>query len=344
MLVQKYFSTVPDVIYNHSEYCSAYRVLIQFYSAGLSPELRSSENSFPSVTLCNCIHTILDVLSDIEKLRPYLDDYHQQLQPVPEAKNPRPETLPSAVYDCSPTTDAERCAVMALTCAVGAAEESLNPDQVRQFKRWLSTHKDHYADARILLDAFSATMGTTAPISPSTFDLLSDYCIGITAMDFIEKAMTGMNAQQKDKFVASITEMFLGDSYRLNRLIGGMMVYRYEVLSRENEAIEAANDAAASPPIASVDEGKSKGATADQLALLFYYLFNELHIDFTNSDKMAWARLINFISGHSIENLRKYLNIKFDKKSVQQDLGIVQAALQELFPTIAQKIENDKQG
>lgn len=77
---------------------------------------------------------------------------------------------------------------------------------------------------------------------------------------------------------------------------------------------------------------------------MFYYLLRELHIDFTNSDKTAWARLIHFISGHSIENLRKYLNIDFDKKSVQKDLGIVQGALQELFPAVAQKIENDKKG
>lgn len=120
-----------------------------------------------------------------------------------------------------------------------------------------------------------------------------------------------------------------------------MLTSRFDLL----EADLKSNVATGGVSAATADEAPpSKEATASQLAILCYYLFRELHVDFTNSDKTAWARLIHFISGHSEENLRKYLNIDFDKKSVQKDLGIVQGALQELFPSIAQKIEKDKQG
>lgn len=344
MHVQKYFSTVPDAVFNNSAYCSAYRVFLQFYSVGLSPELRSNENAFPSVTLCNCIHTILDTLSDKEKLRPYLDDFHQQLQPDPEAKNPRPETISAGVYDCQPTTGAERCAVMALACAVGAADESLDPAQVRQFKRWLFTHKEDYAGAKTLHEAFPAQGETAKPIPDSTADLLSDYCIGITTMDSIERAMSGMNAAQKDKFMSSVTEMFLGDSYRLNRLIGGMMVYRYDILSRENRALEAGGEPGTRQPIASDQPGTSKQATTRQLGILFRYLLGELGIDFTNSDKSEWARLVSFISGYDSETLRKKFDLDYDSKQTQKDMEVVSAIVKDLMPGLAHKIEKDKKG
>ena len=83
-------------------------------------------------------------------------------------------------------------------------------------------------------------------------------------------------------------------------------------------------------------------ALARQIGILFYYLFNELGIDFTNSDKSAWAPLLSFITGYSEETLRKKLDFDFENKQVQKDLGTVKAEVQELFPAIARKIDNDK--
>lgn len=199
------------------------------------------------------------------------------------------------------------------------------------------------AAARILLDAFSSVKETESSISPDTFDLLSDYCIGITAMDSIEKAMTGMTVQQKTRFISSITEMFLGDSYRLNQLIGGMMVYRYDILARENAAVASSN-AAATLPKPPEETGATKQATTRQFGILFRYLLGELGIDFTNSDKSEWARLISFISGYDSETLRKKFDVDYDRKQTLKDMDIVCAAIRNLMPGLARKMEKDRKG
>jgi len=84
-----------------------------------------------------------------------------------------------------------------------------------------------------------------------------------------------------------------------------------------------------------------KGLTLAQQVLVFYYLFNELDVNFTNSFKVQWARFLEKVTGKHIQNIRAELNIDFDSKKTKKNLKIVADLFRELLPKISTKIEND---
>lgn len=83
------------------------------------------------------------------------------------------------------------------------------------------------------------------------------------------------------------------------------------------------------------------GMTLRETSLVFYYLFNELGVNFSNSDKTQWARFIHTLTGKSFQRIRESLSIDFDRKSIQKNLRDVAALFSELFPHIENKILND---
>lgn len=88
-------------------------------------------------------------------------------------------------------------------------------------------------------------------------------------------------------------------------------------------------------------EAGKGGMTVMEIVLTFYYLFNELGLNFSNSDKTQWARFIHKLTGKSYQHIRGVLSIDFDRKSTLKNLRNVAALFKELFPLIEQKIVND---
>ena len=107
-----------------------------------------------------------------------------------------------------------------------------------------------------------------------------------------------------------------------------------ERLYRENEALKKENQKLA------IDVSDD-GMTVSQLAITFYYFFNELGVNFGNSDKTEWAKLINIITGKSRERIRRALNIEFDTKISQKNLRYIAGCFHNLFPLIEDKIIKD---
>lgn len=85
------------------------------------------------------------------------------------------------------------------------------------------------------------------------------------------------------------------------------------------------------------------GMTVAETALTFYYLFDEMGVDFSNSDKTKWARFIHAITGKSEQRIRNSLYFDFDQKSTRKNLRSIAGIFSELFPAIKQKILNDMQ-
>lgn len=83
------------------------------------------------------------------------------------------------------------------------------------------------------------------------------------------------------------------------------------------------------------------GMTVAETALTFYYLFDELGVDFSNSDKTQWARFIHRLTGKSYQRVREALYFDFDQKSTRKNLRNVASLFAELFPRIETKIKND---
>lgn len=90
-----------------------------------------------------------------------------------------------------------------------------------------------------------------------------------------------------------------------------------------------------------INDDSGPGMTVGQLAITFYYLFNELGLNFSNSDKTDWAKFINAITGKSYERIRRAFPIDCDTKISKKNLRIVGELYKELFPGIRQKIIND---
>ncbi|WP_313382273.1 hypothetical protein [Proteiniphilum saccharofermentans] len=83
------------------------------------------------------------------------------------------------------------------------------------------------------------------------------------------------------------------------------------------------------------------GMTVAEITLTFYYLFDALGVNFSNSDKTQWARFIHTLSGKSFHRIRESLSFDFDNKNTQKNLRNVATLFAELFPQIKNKIEND---
>lgn len=111
-------------------------------------------------------------------------------------------------------------------------------------------------------------------------------------------------------------------------------VYDVEALIKENNELKKVIS-----ELSKDDSGP--GMTVGQLAITFYYLFNELGLNFSNSDKTDWAKFINAITGKSYERIRRAFPIDCDTKISKKNLRIVGELYKELFPGIRQKIIND---
>lgn len=85
----------------------------------------------------------------------------------------------------------------------------------------------------------------------------------------------------------------------------------------------------------------SKKMTIGEIALTFYYLFDEMGLNFANSHKTEWARFISRLTGKSYNRIREALFIEFERGITQRHLRNVACLFSELFPEIEQKVRND---
>ncbi|MCE5177846.1 MAG: hypothetical protein LLF81_01710 [Porphyromonadaceae bacterium] len=84
-----------------------------------------------------------------------------------------------------------------------------------------------------------------------------------------------------------------------------------------------------------------KGMTTAEIDLVFYYLFNELGVNFNNTTKESWIRFIETLTGRHYQNIKTHLNFSFESPQTQKDLRKVYNLFLKIFPEIAQKILND---
>lgn len=91
------------------------------------------------------------------------------------------------------------------------------------------------------------------------------------------------------------------------------------------------------------DNSKKNTFTTAQQVLYFYYLLDEVGINFGNSDKSQWVRFINSFTGKNAQDIKEKLSFNFEDKKTKRDLRIVADYVQELMPAIAIKIRKDTQ-
>lgn len=70
-------------------------------------------------------------------------------------------------------------------------------------------------------------------------------------------------------------------------------------------------------------------------------MFNELGVNFQNSKKKDWAKVISAMNGKNEEYIRKALSVNFEDDVTKNDMRIVISTIDNLLPNITQKIRND---
>ena len=79
------------------------------------------------------------------------------------------------------------------------------------------------------------------------------------------------------------------------------------------------------------------------VVLVFYYLFNELGINFANTAKMQWVRFLAKITGCYEQSIRNEINIDFESTKTKRNLKIMADLFRELLPKISTQIDNGGQ-
>lgn len=353
MTIKKYYSTVSDVIYNNLHYRTLYAVLLEMDSVGFSTRFHFVEHTLPILSVCNCIRTIIGELQSSLNIYECVQVYHDNLTPNPEFHNLDVEVVGTPSYEFCTVSAEQREAILILAYVLADHSLQLQQEQSIHFLRFLCEHHQDYSHLDLLEAAYFDRYDRISHNTNHANSLLENYIIATSCLHSIELTLQRKNQAQKQTILNNHIESFLLENSPLSDLISSMLIMRLRALDTEYDVIpgldnqlamlEQGTDVPGSLQcIASDDDASSKGATYNQQVLLFYYLFDELGINFSNSDKSAWARLIHFITGASEKNLRKYMSLEFEKKFVQKDLFVIKAALSELFPQIAKKVERDK--
>ena len=87
----------------------------------------------------------------------------------------------------------------------------------------------------------------------------------------------------------------------------------------------------------------TKSMTTFQQVLVFYYLFDHLGVNFSNSDKSQWINFIHKFTGKNEQNIKEKLYIDFDTKETKKNLRLIAPLFSALFSKIEEKIKKDSQ-
>ena len=343
MIIKKYYSNAAEVVYSAAHYRALYCLLLEMESAGLSARFHFCAQALPAVTVCNCIRTLLSELQSVNGVYDSIEHYHEALAPAPGFLNPAVEALVAPAYDFHPGSDEEREAILTLAFVISDHSQCLDQNKNLQFLRFFGEHRQYYRHLDLLESAYYDRYNRVSRAASPDNRILEDYLVATSCLHSIELTLQQKNSAQRQAILQNNIESFLLEDSPLANLISSMLILRLRALDAEHDALLSENEPGMLQRIPSNEEAAGKGATYSQQVLIFYYLFNALGVNFSNSDKSAWARLIHFVTGASEKNLRKYMTPDFDRKSVQKDLSLVGAALGELFPAIAKKVEKDKE-
>jgi hypothetical protein len=141
------------------------------------------------------------------------------------------------------------------------------------------------------------------------------------------KKMKLLSAEIKD-FVAGFY-----DGYSLQQ--------EYEAMKEKMRVLEE-NNAKYEHKIVQFEKGMRGMSTGEQV-LVVYYLFEKLGVTYENSMKKDWIKFIGTFTGKNEENIKKHLSFHFEDPQTQKNLRKVHDLFQDLFPNIAQKIQNDSE-
>ena len=142
------------------------------------------------------------------------------------------------------------------------------------------------------------------------------------------------NEFEKNKSVLEVTRYELAKLHDINlSLMEKIKEYEENKRNDNNKESEKVKDV----------EPITKSMNTLQKFLVFYYLFNELGVNYGNSDKSQWIRFIHKMTGYNEQNIKEKFYTDFDTKETKKNLRLIAPLFTELFPKIEEKIKKDSQ-
>ena len=300
---------------------------------------RIRKESLPVITLLNCVETILVRIRSMDFRETVVDGIWDDLFRI-RAKPSMSLSL-LRYYDCSyyDYRVNRRCEAAVILGAVYFIMAMEYPEMIDYMdairgKGVCDTETAPYF--LFFLEEYGKQEGIVAesPASPSQND----------------QEMNGRTQQSPDKapdgFVSINAVITATENYFRNDAEKVLDVLSYVVAQESGtdlERIESKKHALSLAHASSIlgNPGKTHGMTTGQLALFFYYLFDSMGLNFHNSDKAAWIRLIHSVTGRNADNIKQRLNFRFEDEQTQKDLRYVAGCLKELFPSISSQIDRD---
>lgn len=323
-------------------------IVTKFYNGEVDGAMRIKESSLPLQTLFNAVDTILARLEDTENPELLVGDIWDSL--VMRSRKSCVEQrlvhfFDFNYYDYRVNRKPEATLIFGAVYYMMTAE---SPE-----KRFcLKAIKDkalYGTEAIPYFNLFEKTPASGGNIKdhdvPVSHDPRQDVILELKMRT--EKAMNDLSISKAHEGYVSIDAMlYVAECYFRRDAASILNALEYVVsqtngsdLDRIRSKRKALLQAGAGRPANEPDV--DTGMTTGQQVLFFYYIFDSLGLNFHNSDKAAWIRLLHSVTGRNRDNIKHRLNFRFEEEQTQKDLRYVASCLRELFPSISSKIERD---
>lgn len=343
MSIQRFFSDPADISGSDIKYRALYTTLYRACEEGLDGILYLSEDVAPILSICNCVKTIETHLSSNRYSAKTMTEVIDQMEINPLGFNPPVSEIKYHRYSFDIPSSFGKQMVMICLEALLLFDGPTYCPALKEIKHFNKLQGISHEQATSFLSAYVREyVRLQGKVDQKTRDFVAPLSqprphryISIDRLFAVAGNLYREHPEQAELFSEVI--------YASIQEEAGSDLERARARARQLIAIVSSPAAMATAARTAEENEKGELATTSQLALLFHYLFDYLGVNYGNSDKTAWARLIHWITGRSEDNIRKRLCFNFDNKTVKRDLKVVASYLKELFPAISQQIEKDSE-
>ena len=344
MIITKYYARADEVISSGPCYKALYNALAQAYVEGIGGMVFLTEERAPLVSMCNCIKSVVKYITGAHRSSKMILELIKAMDIDCEGMNLDPETVPGQSYLFFIPSYVERTVILASVYLLAGEVVSLSQLRIKrlhaklQASEFSKTHFElFYAtlqDELMRIQADPSYDGYAGHFRPHRHK--EETGVSVNALFDVASTLC-RNHPESVKIILDVITTTIAQEL-------GNDVQKAEARSHQLQESLAAAASAAGAALTQLGQEKKGMATTSQQTILFYYLFHTLGVNFHNSDKAAWIRLIKWVTGKNQDNIKDHLKIDFESKAIQRDLKIVQDYVQELFPAISRIIENDRKG
>lgn len=344
MNIQRFFSEPADIAGSDLRFRALYNTLCRAYEEGIDGILYLCEDIAPILSVCNCVKTMETQLVASKYSPDAMVSLIENLDINPLGYNPPVDKIRTPEYLFYITSSFGKGFVLACLEAILDFECDCNSPALIQLRRLNKSKDFDKAQILALLSAYVYELvklkNQDTPVPVHAFQppakTRRDGYVSIDRLFSVAGILLLKHPEQAQLFSDVVFTAVQEEK--------GSDLDRAQARSRQLLAVVSSIPVMAVRPDPEIDDQREGMATTSQLALLFHYLFDNLGVNFGNSDKTAWARLIHWVTGRNEQNIRKRLSFDFDSRTVKKDLKVVASYLNELFPAISRRIENDSQG